>query len=367
MVLIDLQKAFDTVDHGILLQKLRAVGVDSVDWFASYLIDRSQCVEVSGIRSGFLSVSCGVPQGSILGPLLFLIYINDMSISLDCNLSLYADDSALFFAGKTPSVIAERLSSELTNCRKWLVDNKLSLHVGKTECMLFGSKSKLKQVGDFQVFCEGKAVQRVFQVKYLGVSLDSSLDGSTHVGSLLRSCIGRLAFLYRKSSLLNSQARKTLCMALIQPYIDYCASSWYEGTSKALKSRLDVLQRKMVRFTMGFSNRQHVGLPEFRSLSWLTIPDRIKYFKLIHLFKIKRGSAPRYMRSNFTSLSDVHMHNTRGSTSNFHMPVSMSRAPSSFAFSCVKEWNAIPNDIKSIDTLRSFKRELRKFLISSYG
>ena len=155
-------------------------------------------------------------------------------------------------------------------------------------------------------------------------------------------------------------------MALIQPYIDYCSSSWYEGTSKALRSRLDVLQRKMVRFTLGFSNRHHVGLPEFRSLSWLTIPDRIKYFKLIHLFKIKNGSAPRYMRPNFTSVSDMHTHNTRGSTSNFHVSVSLSRAPSSFAFSCVKEWNAIPHDIKGIASLKPFKRELRKFLISSY-
>ena len=103
----------------------------------------SQCVEVSGVKSGFLSVSCGVPQGSILGPLLFLIYINDMSISLECSLSLYADNSALFFARKNPSVIAECLSSELTSCRKWLIDNKLSLHVGKTECLLFGTKSQL--------------------------------------------------------------------------------------------------------------------------------------------------------------------------------------------------------------------------------
>ena len=136
MVLIDLQKAFDTVDHGILIDKLRAIGVNSVSWFESYLTDRRQCVDVSGTRSDFLPVTCGVPQGSILGPLLFLIYINDMSISLNCMLSLYADDSALIFSHKDSDVIAQRLSTELTNCKKWLVDNRLSLHVGKTECLL---------------------------------------------------------------------------------------------------------------------------------------------------------------------------------------------------------------------------------------
>ena len=90
-----------------------------------------------------------------------------MSISIDCQLSLYADDSALFFAHSDPSVIGNRLSTELTNCKEWLVDNKLSLHVGKTECLLFGSKNRLRRVGDFQVFCEGKVVQRVHKVKYL--------------------------------------------------------------------------------------------------------------------------------------------------------------------------------------------------------
>ena len=336
MVLIDLQKAFDTVDHGILLDKLKAIGVDSLGWFESYLMDRRQCVEVNGAMSEFLPMTCGVPQGSILGPQLFLLYINDMPISLSCNLSLYADDSALYFAHDDPSFIAARLSCELSNCRKWLIDNKLSLHVGKTESLLFGTKSRLKRVGDFQVFCEGTAVNRVFHVKYLGVLLDCNLSGSLHVSSVLKTCIGRLSFLYRNSSLLDFRCRKTLCMSLIQPYIDYCASSWYEGLSASLKSRLDILQRKMLRFVCRFGNRQHVGLEDFKSLSWLTTPDRVKFFKLVHLFRIKRGLAPHYLRTNLTSVSDAHRHNTRGSTSNYHVSRSLFATTSSFAFSCVK-------------------------------
>ena len=189
-VLIDLQKAFGTVDHDKLVDKLRAVGVDSYGWFASYLKDRRQCVKVNGEKSEFLPITCGVLQGSILGPQLFLLYINDMSISLSCHLSLYADDSALFFAHDDPSVIAERLSNELSNCKKWLVDNKLSLHIGKTESILFGTNCRMKKVSDFPVYCEGTAVGRVFQVKYLGILLDCNLSGSLHVRSVLKSCIG---------------------------------------------------------------------------------------------------------------------------------------------------------------------------------
>ena len=355
MVTIDLQKAFDTVDHGILLDKLKAIGVDSLCWFESYLKDRRQCVEVNNAMSEFLPMTCGVPQGSILGPQLFLLYINDMSISLNCNLSLYADDSALYFAHDDPSVIAKRLSCELANCKKWLIDNKLSLHVGKTESLLFGTKSRLKRVDDFQVFCEGTAVNRVFQVKYLGVLLDCNLSGSLHVGSVLKTCIGRLSFLYRNSSLLDFHCRKTLCMSLIQPYIDYCASSWYEGLSSTLKSRLDVLQRKMVRFVRGFESRQHVGLEHMKGLSWLTIADRVKYFKLVHLFRIKRGLAPHYLRTNLTSVSDAHRYNTRGSTSNYHVSRSLSANHSSFSYSCVKVWNSLPARIKGIDSLFVFR------------
>ena len=180
MVLIDLQKAFDTVHHAILLDKLAAIGVSSVSWFDSYLSGRQQCVDINGTRSEFLPISCGVPQGSILGPQLFLIYINDMCLSVDCRLSLYADDSALLFSHKNSAEIASRLSIELTKCKHWLVDNKLSLHVGKTECLLFGTKHALRRVSGFQVCCDGAPVERVHNVKYLGVRLDENLNGSLH-------------------------------------------------------------------------------------------------------------------------------------------------------------------------------------------
>ena len=144
MVLMDLQKAFDTVDHDILLDKLDAMGFDHNEWFKSYLRGRKQMVVVNDVSSETGTVTCGVPQGSILGPLLFLCYVNDMPISVKCKLLLYADDSALIISGFDPKEIAKELSKELESCRQWLIDNKLSLHLGKTEEILFGSKRKLR-------------------------------------------------------------------------------------------------------------------------------------------------------------------------------------------------------------------------------
>ena len=146
MILLDLQKAFDTVDHLILCDKLRAMGVCSVDWFESYLSGRNQFVQVNVTTSDSSPITCGVPQGSILGPLLFLCYVNDMEISIssECKLLLYADDSAILYSHKNPEVISRKLSLELESCSKWLVDNKLSLHLGKTECIFWLKKKTQK-------------------------------------------------------------------------------------------------------------------------------------------------------------------------------------------------------------------------------
>ncbi|KAJ4944973.1 hypothetical protein JOQ06_013512 [Pogonophryne albipinna] len=143
MVMLDLQKAFDTVNHSILIDKLKAIGFDSlsVSWMQSYLEGREQMVEVNGTLSPPLPVSCGVPQGSILEPLLFLIYANDMSSACDCNLFLFADDSALLVSDRNKLQVEKTLSSELGRICTWLADNKLSLHLGKTESILFGSKT----------------------------------------------------------------------------------------------------------------------------------------------------------------------------------------------------------------------------------
>ena len=144
MFLLDLQKAFDTVDHSILLQKLDTMGFDasSASWFRSYLSGRFQAVDINGIISSFQKVNCGVPQGSILGPLLFLLYVNDMQGAVTCTLLLYADDSALVISGKNLVTIERQLSLQLESVSDWLVDNRLSLHLGKTESILFGTKKK---------------------------------------------------------------------------------------------------------------------------------------------------------------------------------------------------------------------------------
>ena len=361
MIMIDLQKAFDCVDHSLLIRKLGAMGVRSTYWFRSYLSDRSQCTQVDGVDSGFLDVNCGVPQGSILGPLLFLCYINDMAAALKCKLSLYADDSALVYSGSDPAGVAAFLSSELNTCRKWLIDNRLSLHLGKTECILFGSRRRLAAGVDFEIGVGDTAVKRVTSVRYLGVVLDQCLDFSVHVKGILGKASGKLGFLYRNRNSLNRYTRGILCRSLIFYGLEYCSSSWYPGLSAGLTERLNVIQRKCARFVLDFPPRGHIGDREYQSLNWLPFPKRVLYFTLIHTFKIRNGLAPTYLSVNFQQVDNMHSHNTRQCTTNFSL--AHTRSPlGSFNRHAISGWNSLPENIKKIRSLPVFKSHLRKFL-----
>ena len=149
---------------------------------------------VDGLVSDFLDIKCGVPQGSILGPILFLCYVNDMASSVGCHLSLYADDSTLVASGESARDLGVYLSDQLASCGRWMVDNRLSLHLGKTECILIGTRNGLRNAEDFRVVCDGDEVKRVEKVRYLGVMLDQHLNGQAQAMNVLRKVGSRLGF-----------------------------------------------------------------------------------------------------------------------------------------------------------------------------
>ena len=360
MVLLDLQKAFDTVNHDVLCEKLKLMGVGCTEWFISYLSNRKQIVIVNEASSSPGLVTCGVPQGSILGPLLFLCYINDMPISVMCKLLLYADDSALLVRGIDPNVIARILSENLKSCSNWLTDNKLSLHLGKTESIIFGTKRKLMNVQDFHVTCEDISIKRVTKVKYLGLMLDDCLSGESIVYNIIKKASGRLYFLYRHSNILNFKDRKTLCSALIQCHFDYSCSSWYTGLKKGLKQKLQIMQNKIVRYILDLGNRAHIGCNEIEKVNMLYVEDRVKQMKLNHVFKIWNGSGPNYLKEKFHKLSDTESRIcTRASTNNFFLPRVSGQGINTFYFSAIKDWNSLPVSIKEIQNFETFKTRVK--------
>ena len=205
---------------------------------------------INGVESERQSVVCGVPQGSILGPLLFSIYVNDMMQSVDCELLLYADDSALVIADKNPKIIEQKLSKNLEYLSAWLEENKLSLHLGKTESILLGSKRKLSKCKKLEIDCNDIKIEATDQIKYLGLKIDQDMAGISMAQSALGKINSRLKFLYRKRIHLNTKDRKLLCSSLIQSNYDYGCNSWYRGLSQSLKNKFQTAQNKTIRFIL---------------------------------------------------------------------------------------------------------------------
>ena len=214
--------------------------------------------------------------------------------------------------------------------------------------------------------CDGLLVKRVTSVKYLGIFLDEKLSGLVHAADVIKKCAGRISFLYRYASLLNFNCRKMLCSALVSPYLDYCSSSWYSGLTKKMQNRFNVLQRRMVRFMFNMDARDHVGTEKFRELSWLLISDRVKYFKLCHVFKIRSGLAPSNLGNRFQTLTDTHPYNTRGSVSDYRVSREIAACGTSFYFTAIREWNNLPLHLKRCQSYLTFRSRLKQHLSSSY-
>ena len=215
MILIDLQKAFDSIDHNILMQKLYAIGFSkqSVNWFRSYLINRTFLVNPENVFSQCIIVSSGVPPGSIFGPLLFLIYINDLSQTVKCIFFLYADDTCLVCQHNDVNKTDKQLNKDFESIYDWFVDNKLIIHFGddKTKSILLAIKFKIKNVEKLNIKCGDIQFKQHSKVKYLVHMLDKTMFGETMVLFVINKINKKLKLLYRKNRFLT---RHDCCVML---------------------------------------------------------------------------------------------------------------------------------------------------------
>ena len=220
------KKAFDTVDHALLLTKLRNYGIrgDEHSWFTSYLTDRTQSVSLENVTSDSMDISYGVPQGSILGPLLFTLYINDLpSVTKTCKAILYADDTAIIYSEKQKEQIEKHLNDDMAIVKTWLDENKLTLNVKKTKSMLIGNKKLLNEAEHLAVRLDMDSIEQVGEFKYLGVWLDSSLKFTCHISKMSSKISSAIGVISRVSRYLPVVQRKMLYNAMVLPYFNYTA------------------------------------------------------------------------------------------------------------------------------------------------
>ncbi len=361
-IFIDLCKAFDTVDHSILLSKLECYGIRGIPnkLIRNYLSERTQLTLVNGKKSRFKTINCGVPQGSILGPLLFLIYLNDLPNASAFDVRLFADDACLLLNDKNPNNLESKVNEELVKINDWLKINKLSLNYTKTNYIIF---SRRKKKDNFKVHIQGNVLQRVSHTKYLGAIVDEKLDWKHHVNHIQKKISRASHFFCKLRHYVSLNTLVMLYYSLVYCHLSYCITSW-GGVSKSSLYSLNVLQRRILRI-ITFSDFQCHSAPLFFNLKLLTITD-LYHYKLAILF---HGIINNKFTgtSNITRLSNIHKHNTRLSSSinffQYHSKTNLGLR--TFSTAGTQFWRNIPTGIKSL-TLPQFKKSLKDYLIASY-
>ena len=243
-IFVDFQKAFDTVDHTILTQKLNYYGVrgKANNWFSSYLKNRTQFVTFNGFNSELKEINCGVPQGSILGPLLFLIYINDLHYSIKfCKVHHFADDTNLINFNSSIKVINKQVNKDLKTLSNWLNANKICLNVSKTELVLFRSAKKQLDFG-LKLKLNGKRLYPTNSVKYLGVKIDEHLTWKPQIDGISTKLNKANAILSKVRHFVDQKTLKAIYHAIFESHLYSSSLVWAQNFNST--KRLFILQKK---------------------------------------------------------------------------------------------------------------------------
>ena len=324
-VFIDLSKAFDTLDHNIMLYKLEHYGVSgtTLNWFNSYLCNRYQYVDFDSCLSEKLQIHTGVPQGSILGPLLFIIYMNDLHVASDkFDPVLYADDTTLsaHLALFNPNIkqcnqLSNSINHELEKIYIWLCANKLSLNIDKTKYMIIHYKQR--NIGDINldIKIQGIDIERVQDFCFLGLTINENMTWHSHINRINSKISRTLGALNRLKNFLPTDVLRTIYNSLILPHITYCIIIWgFEC------QRLTKIQKRCIRTVCCAKYNAHTE-PLFKTLNLLKIEDIFKYHVLKFYFKLTNRTLPVYFNSMAITNADYHNYGTR-QRDNLHVPVS---------------------------------------------
>ena len=293
-IFLDFAKTFDTVNHGILLKKLEMYGIRGVanDWFQSYLSNRKQYVYLNNTASDLCSLNCGIPQGSVLGPLLFLLYINDFNrCSNIFDFRLFADDSNLFYKQKNCSTLESDINGELNRINEWLCANRLSLNIEKSNFVIF-HPPQTKLLFDPILIINGKHLKREYSIKYLGIFIDSHLNWKSQVNYIAKKINRSIAILSKLRYYLDRHTLITLYNTLIYPFLIYGITIW-GNTYPSTVQPLLILQKKATRITT-FSQFDAHSTPLFKHLKILKFPDLVNFHTAIFMHKFYNNKPPFY-------------------------------------------------------------------------
>ena len=360
-IFLDLKKAFDTVDHTILLKKLGANGIKGIPgkWFTSFLSSRKQFCLVNGQQSGTRLVTCGIPQGSSLGPLLFIIYLNDFEQCLEFSrASMYADDTHVTLTANNIDDLITNAHKELRNISEWMRINKLSANPEKTEYMVIGHPRRINKVEISEPLnLNDSEIKRVAKTRSLGVIVDEGLNWDDQFNKVKGKVSGGLKALKKLQNLLSQSELDQVYRALVESHLRYANVIW----GSLPTSKLNTLQRLQDRARSIIDKARK---KDSWSHNWLTVEQLIRFDRSAMTYKIVNRQCPESLWDKYNQRTQHSSYKTRNCRDLQIPKNSLGYVKKGFHYSALKTWNDIPINIRELPTLNGFKNQLKVYFKS---